>query len=118
EIDVLTLGSKEQEALIAERNKRTIGLLRELFPDITKEVDYQINRIVNNVLQQVGPAVLGTALNNNSGFPRQRLRAENLDDSQYHVNTNMTLPAELIVFEPDKEFEESQRQSSQPQQNN
>ena len=36
EIDVLTLGSKDQEQAIAERNKRTIGLLRELFPDITK----------------------------------------------------------------------------------
>lgn len=36
EIDVLTLGAKDQEQLIADRNKRTIGLLRELFPDITK----------------------------------------------------------------------------------
>ncbi|XP_034477594.1 uncharacterized protein LOC117784083 isoform X2 [Drosophila innubila] len=36
EIDVLTLGSQDQEQLIADRNKRTIGLLRELFPDITK----------------------------------------------------------------------------------
>lgn len=36
ELDVLTLGAREQEQLIAERNKRTIGLLRELFPDITK----------------------------------------------------------------------------------
>ncbi|XP_020802065.1 keratin, type I cytoskeletal 10 isoform X2 [Drosophila serrata] len=36
EIDVLTLGAKDQEQMIADRNKRTIGLLRELFPDITK----------------------------------------------------------------------------------
>ncbi|XP_064555211.1 keratin, type II cytoskeletal 1 isoform X4 [Drosophila montana] len=36
EIDVLTLGAKDQDQLIADRNKRTIGLLRELFPDITK----------------------------------------------------------------------------------
>ncbi|XP_034113494.1 keratin, type I cytoskeletal 10 isoform X1 [Drosophila nasuta] len=36
EIDVLTIGTKDQEQLIADRNKRTIGLLRELFPDITK----------------------------------------------------------------------------------
>lgn len=36
ELDVLTLGSNDQEQLIAERNKRTIGLLRELFPDLTK----------------------------------------------------------------------------------
>ncbi|KAI9590185.1 hypothetical protein GQX74_008353 [Glossina fuscipes] len=55
EIDVLTLGSKEQEALIAERNKRTIGLLRELFPDITKDVatDTQIDlSAINKQLEE------------------------------------------------------------------
>ncbi|XP_055909613.1 uncharacterized protein LOC129944291 [Eupeodes corollae] len=34
ELDVLTLGTAEE---LAERNKRTVGLLRDLFPDITKQ---------------------------------------------------------------------------------
>ncbi|XP_017852712.1 uncharacterized protein LOC108606786 isoform X4 [Drosophila busckii] len=55
EIDVLTLGSKDQEQLIAERNKRTIGLLRELFPDITKNgaTDTQIDlSAINKQLEE------------------------------------------------------------------
>ncbi|XP_049311046.1 uncharacterized protein LOC125778279 isoform X3 [Bactrocera dorsalis] len=63
EIDVLTLGAKDQEQIIAERNKRTIGLLRELFPDITKTINEEVNRFVNRILQEVGPIILGTVLN-------------------------------------------------------
>ncbi|XP_054087849.1 uncharacterized protein LOC105213921 isoform X2 [Zeugodacus cucurbitae] len=55
EIDVLTLGAKDQEQIIAERNKRTIGLLRELFPDITKNgaTDTQIDlSAINKQLEE------------------------------------------------------------------
>ncbi|XP_015042250.1 keratin, type I cytoskeletal 10 isoform X2 [Drosophila miranda] len=55
EIDVLTLGAKDQEQLIADRNKRTIGLLRELFPDITKNgaTDTQIDlSAINKQLEE------------------------------------------------------------------
>ncbi|XP_016954575.1 uncharacterized protein LOC108027577 isoform X3 [Drosophila biarmipes] len=55
EIDVLTLGAKDQETLIADRNKRTIGLLRELFPDITKNgaTDTQIDlSAINKQLEE------------------------------------------------------------------
>lgn len=55
EIDVLTLSSKDQEQAIAERNKRTIGLLRELFPDITKNgaTDTQIDlTAINKQLEE------------------------------------------------------------------
>ncbi|KMZ09018.1 uncharacterized protein LOC6739894 isoform X3 [Drosophila simulans] len=55
EIDVLTLGAKDQESLIADRNKRTIGLLRELFPDITKNgaTDTQIDlSAINKQLEE------------------------------------------------------------------
>ncbi|XP_018793915.1 PREDICTED: uncharacterized protein LOC108971963 isoform X1 [Bactrocera latifrons] len=55
EIDVLTLSAKDQEQIIAERNKRTIGLLRELFPDITKNgaTDTQIDlSAINKQLEE------------------------------------------------------------------
>ncbi|XP_065365200.1 keratin, type I cytoskeletal 10 isoform X2 [Calliphora vicina] len=55
ELDVLTLGSRAEEQLIAERNKRTIGLLRDLFPDITKNgaTDTQIDlSAINKQLEE------------------------------------------------------------------
>ncbi|XP_016954576.1 uncharacterized protein LOC108027577 isoform X4 [Drosophila biarmipes] len=67
EIDVLTLGAKDQETLIADRNKRTIGLLRELFPDITKEIDSIVNRIIAQVIRVAGPGLLNSILSGNRG---------------------------------------------------
>lgn len=55
ELDVLTIGAKDQEEIIAERNKRTIGLLRELFPDLTKNgaTDTQIDlSAINKQLEE------------------------------------------------------------------
>ncbi|KRF94255.1 uncharacterized protein LOC6584924 isoform X5 [Drosophila mojavensis] len=122
EIDVLTLGAKDQDQLIADRNKRTIGLLRELFPDITKEINMQINRVVNNVLQRVGPVVLGTILNPGLTSPAARKpNADDDDDNDDAADNDANdvgrpldkdyenLPDELTNFEPDKDFD------SQPQ---
>ncbi|XP_064555212.1 uncharacterized protein LOC135440127 isoform X5 [Drosophila montana] len=67
EIDVLTLGAKDQDQLIADRNKRTIGLLRELFPDITKEIDSIVNRIIAQVIRVAGPGLLNSVLAGNRG---------------------------------------------------
>ncbi|XP_023176661.1 uncharacterized protein LOC111603349 isoform X3 [Drosophila hydei] len=67
EIDVLTLGAKDQDQLIADRNKRTIGLLRELFPDITKEIDSIVNRIIAQVIRVAGPGLLNSILAGNRG---------------------------------------------------
>ncbi|XP_034658493.1 uncharacterized protein LOC117895138 isoform X4 [Drosophila subobscura] len=67
EIDVLTLGANDQEQLIADRNKRTIGLLRELFPDITKEIDSIVNRIIAQVIRVAGPGLLNSILAGNRG---------------------------------------------------
>ncbi|XP_020802067.1 uncharacterized protein LOC110179049 isoform X4 [Drosophila serrata] len=117
EIDVLTLGAKDQEQMIADRNKRTIGLLRELFPDITKEINVQINRIVNNVLQRVGPVVLGTVLNptfDRGLHPRQPTNDDNDDDDDgddkdgnKEGSKDYDSPDEdLTQFQPDSEFKE------------
>ncbi|XP_043658930.1 uncharacterized protein LOC122623698 isoform X6 [Drosophila teissieri] len=117
EIDVLTLGAKDQETLIADRNKRTIGLLRELFPDITKEINVQINRLVNNVLQRVGPVVLGTILNpafDRGINPRQPAKDNDDDDD---AGDDMVadskdydqLPEDLTDFQPDGQFAQEQK---------
>ncbi|KAI8033729.1 uncharacterized protein LOC128265267 isoform X6 [Drosophila gunungcola] len=107
EIDVLTLGAKDQETLIADRNKRTIGLLRELFPDITKEINVQINRLVNNVLQRVGPVVLGTVLNPafDRGLHSRQPAKDDVDDDEDKGSKDYDqLPEDLTQFQPDSEF--------------
>ncbi|XP_043948899.1 uncharacterized protein LOC108027577 isoform X6 [Drosophila biarmipes] len=110
EIDVLTLGAKDQETLIADRNKRTIGLLRELFPDITKEINVQINRLVNNVLQRVGPVVLGTILNpafDRGLHPRQPAKEDDAgagEDKEQGSKDYDQLPEDLTQFQPDADF--------------
>ncbi|XP_016937204.3 uncharacterized protein [Drosophila suzukii] len=112
EIDVLTLGAKDQETLIADRNKRTIGLLRELFPDITKEINVQINRLVNNVLQRVGPVVLGTILNPafDRGLHPRKPAQEDDDgagddkDKEQGSKDYDQLPEDLTQFQPDGDF--------------
>ncbi|XP_060664952.1 uncharacterized protein LOC132797295 isoform X4 [Drosophila nasuta] len=83
EIDVLTIGTKDQEQLIADRNKRTIGLLRELFPDITKQIDEQANRIISKLLRTLGPTVLRTAIQGNpANSARESFDADFDDDDE------------------------------------
>ncbi|XP_017872396.1 PREDICTED: lisH domain-containing protein C1711.05 isoform X4 [Drosophila arizonae] len=120
EIDVLTLGAKDQDQLIADRNKRTIGLLRELFPDITKQIDEQANRIISKLLRALGPTVLRTAIQGNSAnAARQDFDADFTDDdddssksdsssgssstSSSASGTRVTI--ELPTFEPEDENE-------------
>ncbi|XP_017965631.1 zinc finger CCHC domain-containing protein 10 isoform X4 [Drosophila navojoa] len=120
EIDVLTLGAKDQDQLIADRNKRTIGLLRELFPDITKQIDEQANRIISKLLRALGPTVLRTAIQGNSAnSARQDFDADFTDDdddssksdsssgssstSSSSSGTRVTI--ELPTFEPEDENE-------------
>lgn len=70
----------------------------------------EINRLVNNILQQVGPAVLGAALNSDSSLPRRPLLPEDVadqDETLSDTDNNSKLPSELVVFEPDKEFSDN-----------
>ncbi|XP_017055665.1 uncharacterized protein LOC108097698 isoform X5 [Drosophila ficusphila] len=120
EIDVLTLGAKDQETLIADRNKRTIGLLRELFPDITKQIDDQANRIISKLLRTLGPTVLRTAIQGNSANAARTSFDADFDDdddesskssssssgtttSSSDSGTRVTI--ELPTFEPDDDNE-------------
>ncbi|XP_034124219.1 zinc finger CCHC domain-containing protein 10 isoform X5 [Drosophila guanche] len=124
EIDVLTLGAKDQEQLIADRNKRTIGLLRELFPDITKQIDEQANRIISKLLRTLGPTVLRTAIQGNSAnAARTSFDADFDDDDDESSKSDSSLSSssssssppsdssgtrvtiELPTFEPDDDNE-------------
>ncbi|XP_017012920.2 uncharacterized protein [Drosophila takahashii] len=127
EIDVLTLGAKDQETLIADRNKRTIGLLRELFPDITKQIDEQANRIISKLLRTLGPTVLRTAIQGNSANAARTSFDADFDDdddessksssgsttstsSGSDSGTRVTI--ELPTFEPDDDNEIDAEKSS------
>ncbi|EDW00520.1 GH11811 [Drosophila grimshawi] len=119
EIDVLTLGAKDQEQLIADRNKRTIGLLRELFPDITKQIDEQANRIISKLLRTLGPTVLRTAIQGNTAnAARDTFDADFDDDDDDQTKSDQSssssssgsssgtrVSIELPTFEPDDENE-------------
>ncbi|XP_039228928.1 zinc finger CCHC domain-containing protein 10 isoform X5 [Drosophila yakuba] len=129
EIDVLTLGAKDQETLIADRNKRTIGLLRELFPDITKQIDEQANRIISKLLRTLGPTVLRTAIQGNTANAARTSFDADFDDdddesskssssssssstttSSGDSGTRVTI--ELPTFEPDDDNEIDAEKSS------
>ncbi|XP_022233652.2 zinc finger CCHC domain-containing protein 10 isoform X5 [Drosophila obscura] len=120
EIDVLTLGAKDQEQLIADRNKRTIGLLRELFPDITKQIDEQANRIISKLLRTLGPTVLRTAIQGNSANAARTSFDADFDDDDDESSKSDSSPSssstssdssgtrvtiELPTFEPDDDNE-------------
>ncbi|XP_034658503.1 uncharacterized protein LOC117895138 isoform X5 [Drosophila subobscura] len=122
EIDVLTLGANDQEQLIADRNKRTIGLLRELFPDITKQIDEQANRIISKLLRTLGPTVLRTAIQGNSANAARTSFDADFDDDDDESSKSDSSPSssssstssdssgtrvtiELPTFEPDDDNE-------------
>ncbi|KAH0535703.1 hypothetical protein KQX54_018340 [Cotesia glomerata] len=55
---------KESNEDPAARGKRTIGILRQFFPSITKMIETKVNSIVSEVIKILGPTVLRTTLNN------------------------------------------------------
>jgi len=112
EIDVLTLGTKDQEQMIAERNKRTVGLLRELFPDITKQIDDQVNMIVAKILRTLGPTVLRTAIQGNTANQARSSFDADFDDDDDSSSSSSgssggssatRVSVELPTFSPDDE---------------
>ncbi|XP_014206568.1 uncharacterized protein LOC106638052 isoform X2 [Copidosoma floridanum] len=47
------------------RSKRTIGILRQLFPDITKMIEDKVNAIVGEIIKIFGPVVFQSILGGN-----------------------------------------------------
>uniref|UniRef100_UPI0030828052 uncharacterized protein LOC110378661 isoform X1 n=1 Tax=Helicoverpa armigera TaxID=29058 RepID=UPI0030828052 len=61
----LNLGAPGSE--LSERNKRTIGILRQLFPSLTQIIEQKVQQLTSMVLQTFGPVVLRLFLGNRNG---------------------------------------------------
>ncbi|KAJ2954574.1 hypothetical protein O0L34_g2864 [Tuta absoluta] len=59
----LNLGAPGSE--LSERNKRTIGILRQLFPSLTQIIEQKVQQITSMVLSTLGPVVLRAFLGGN-----------------------------------------------------
>uniref|UniRef100_A0A182W675 Uncharacterized protein n=1 Tax=Anopheles minimus TaxID=112268 RepID=A0A182W675_9DIPT len=66
ELDVITLVNSEDQR-INERNKRTIGILRELFPTISQILDQKIQMITSYLFRTIGPILLRSGLGLSGG---------------------------------------------------
>ncbi|RVE53408.1 hypothetical protein evm_001978 [Chilo suppressalis] len=59
----LNLGAPGSE--LSERNKRTIGILRQLFPTLTQIIENKVQQITSSVLQTFGPIFIRAFLGGN-----------------------------------------------------
>ncbi|XP_045779542.1 uncharacterized protein LOC123877077 isoform X1 [Maniola jurtina] len=74
----LNLGAPGSE--LSERNKRTIGILRQLFPQLTQMIEKIVQDITSQVLKVFGPVFLRAFLGNNNGGGRSNSGTVELDD--------------------------------------
>ncbi|XP_053615569.1 uncharacterized protein LOC128678205 isoform X2 [Plodia interpunctella] len=61
----LNLGAPGSE--LSERNKRTIGILRQLFPTLTQIIEKKVQQITSMILTTFGPIFLKAFLGNRNG---------------------------------------------------
>ncbi|XP_026483186.2 uncharacterized protein LOC113391439 isoform X2 [Vanessa tameamea] len=93
----LNLGAPGSE--LSERNKRTIGILRQLFPTLTQIIEQKVQEITSMVLKVFGPVVLRAFLGNrnggrsNSGGGTIDLDDEDDDDDDDDTVTSTTAAA-------------------------
>ncbi|XP_058814053.1 dentin sialophosphoprotein [Topomyia yanbarensis] len=66
ELDVITLVDSGDQK-INERNKRTIGILRELFPTLSQILDQKIQMITSYLFRTIGPILLRSGLGGGAG---------------------------------------------------
>ncbi|XP_058443007.1 nuclear pore complex protein DDB_G0274915 isoform X3 [Malaya genurostris] len=66
ELDVITLVDSGDQK-INERNKRTIGILRELFPTLSQILDQKIQMITSYLFRTLGPIILRSGLGGGGG---------------------------------------------------
>ncbi|XP_055632478.1 uncharacterized protein LOC129772960 isoform X2 [Toxorhynchites rutilus septentrionalis] len=79
ELDVITLVSSDDQK-INERNKRTIGILRELFPTISQILDQKIQMITSYLFRTLGPIILRSGLGGGGGGANAGGRDTTKDD--------------------------------------
>lgn len=99
----------------ALRSKRTIGILREVFPEISQMIEQKVNSIVAEFIRIFGPTLLQSALGNRpktgGGSPSQSLTASSTespfkDDENNFVSTSndgSKVSISLPTFPPDED---------------
>ncbi|XP_028174528.1 uncharacterized protein LOC114363102 isoform X1 [Ostrinia furnacalis] len=104
----LNLGAPGSE--LSERNKRTIGILRQLFPTLTQIIEQKVQQITSQVLQTFGPVVLRAFLggNRNGGGDNMggggtiELDDDDDDDDAEPVTTSSTTTTEASTDDEKK----------------
>ncbi|CAH0730819.1 unnamed protein product, partial [Brenthis ino] len=114
-LSTLNLGAPGSE--LSERNKRTIGILRQLFPTLTQIIEQKVQEITSLVLKVFGPVVLRAFLGNNnsgrsnSGSGTVELDDDDDDDEDEKTTTTTAAPARrkrALFFLPNALAEENQ----------
>ncbi|XP_011268138.2 uncharacterized protein LOC105258535 isoform X2 [Camponotus floridanus] len=113
----------------ALRNKRTIGILRTLFPDISQRIEAMVNTIVAEVIRVLGPVFLRNVLGGGNSPDVQRSNTgtsvmgispfgdddEEEDDSETKsTDSNSRVSISLPTFPDDEKEEEIKTSSSSP----
>ncbi|KAK0179662.1 hypothetical protein PV327_005394 [Microctonus hyperodae] len=83
------------------RSKRTIGILRQLFPEITQIIEKKVNMIVAEVIRVLGPTVLQGFLGGGRGKSKS-----NGDNSNDDVDDGSTVTVAVPVDDDDDDEDE------------
>ncbi|EGI70810.1 hypothetical protein G5I_00392 [Acromyrmex echinatior] len=71
-LDRLVMAEADSEAAL--RSKRTIGILRQIFPDISQRIESKVNSIIGEIIRVLGPVILrnilGGGMGNTAGVNR------------------------------------------------
>jgi len=125
ELDIVSLA--DDDGKINDRNKRTIGILRELFPELSKIVEQKIQMLIPFVLRTVGPILLrsgigglgGAGTNSSPSFDddddEDDKGKEAKDDNTISGANGRKVSISLPTFPPDDDDEEEEEENNEKQ---
>lgn len=119
---LMLIEADDKDAL---RSKRTIGILREVFPEISQMIEQKVNSIVAEFIRIFGPTLLQSALGNRpktgGGSSSQSLTASPespfKDDENNFVSTSndgSKVSISLPTFPPDEDEGATSGTTSEP----
>ena len=126
-LDRLVMAETDNEAAL--RSKRTIGILRTLFPDLSQRIEAKVNTIVAEVIRVLGPTLLrgvlgggnspgvqrsnqGTVVMGTSPFGDDEDEDEDDSETKSTNSNNSRVSISLPTFPDDDETEEREELSS------
>ncbi|GAB0089316.1 hypothetical protein DMENIID0001_038350 [Sergentomyia squamirostris] len=101
ELDILSLA--DENGKLSERNKRTIDILRQLFPTISQIIEQKIQMILPVLIRTVGPILLRGGLGGASGGGTGGASSTSFDDDDdtgSNGGSDRKVSVSLPVFEP------------------